>query len=86
MVKLPEGEDENEWLAVNSTPNPESCEPAVYTSAQMHMLIYDGSGGLLQPDQPPLWRHHRVLLSSIVSGDEGDRRVGLENLGVWLPG
>ena len=21
MVKLPEGEDENEWLAVNSTPN-----------------------------------------------------------------
>lgn len=33
------------------------------------------SGGLLQPDQPPLRRHHRVLLSPIVPRDEGNRRV-----------
>ncbi|CAI4212552.1 unnamed protein product [Parascedosporium putredinis] len=37
VVKLPEGEDENEWLA-------------------------SGSGGLLQPNQPHLRCHHRVLL------------------------
>lgn len=69
VVKLPEGEDENEWLAVNSTSNVERYE----TLSGRLVLTYNDSGGLLQPDQPDLWRHHRVLLPSVVPGDEGDR-------------
>lgn len=56
IVKLPEGEDENEWLAVNST-SPGFWHGRTLTS---------DSGRLLQPDQPPLWRHYRVLLSPIL--------------------
>jgi len=41
------------------------------------MLTTLCSGGFLQPDQSSLWRDHRVLLSSVVPGDEGNGRVGL---------
>lgn len=46
IVKLPEGEDENEWLAVNSIIylTPFFCSQSSYSS----------SGGLLQSHQPPL--------------------------------
>ncbi len=37
MVKLPEGEDENEWLAVNSTPNSKSCEATVGMKAHANL-------------------------------------------------
>lgn len=30
---------------------------------------------LLQPGQPPLWQHHRVLLTHFLSRDESNRRV-----------
>lgn len=57
IVKLPEGEDENEWLAVNSN----------YTSPRWDSgRSRRPSGGFLQPHQPSLWIDHRVLLSTIV--------------------
>jgi hypothetical protein len=65
VVKLPEGEDENEWLAVNSEFPADAC----YTTTRM--LTENVSGGLLQPNQSPLRRHHRVLLASVMSRDEG---------------
>lgn len=67
-VKLPEGEDEDEWLAVNS----ESLRIARVPRCSM---LTDCSGRLLQPDQPPLRCYHRVLLARHVLPDEGDRRV-----------
>ena len=62
VVKLPEGEDENEWLAVNSE---------LRTMNADRIDADDCSGGLLQPDQPPIWRHHRVLFAPVVPRDEG---------------
>jgi hypothetical protein len=56
VVKLPEGEDENEWLAVNSEYDNKHDNKEV-------LLIMASSGGFLQPDQPPLRSHHRVLLT-----------------------
>lgn len=57
IVKLPEGEDENEWLAVNSN----------YTSPRWDSgRSRRPSGGFLQPHQPSLRIDHRVLLSTIV--------------------
>ena len=62
IVKLPEGEDENEWLAVNSKD---------FVSARLpcSRMI---SGGFLQSYQPSLWIDHRVLLATIMSRDESD--------------
>lgn len=65
-VKLPEGEDEDEWLAVNSE------SPRVVGEGGCSMLTVC-SGRLLQPDQPPLRRHHRVLLARHMLPDEGNR-------------
>lgn len=57
IVKLPEGEDENEWLAVNSRPSrPYLCSRISQTC----------SGGLLQSYQPSLRLHHRILLPTIM--------------------
>lgn len=33
------------------------------------------SGGFLQPDQPALWRHYRILLAAVMPRDEGHGRV-----------
>lgn len=55
-VKLPDGEDLNEWLAVNGE----------FDAGQL--LCCTGpnhfSGGLLQPDQFALRIYHRILLSA----------------------
>lgn len=67
VVKLPEGEDENEWLAVNSGSRHRSFKRGRSADCS--------SGRLLQPDQPALRRHHRVLLPAVVPRDEGNRRV-----------
>lgn len=64
VVKLPEGEDENEWLAVNSK---ESCGIQIGTNLQC------SSGGFLQSYKSTLWINHRVLLSTILPGNEGHR-------------
>jgi hypothetical protein len=66
IVKLPEGEDENEWLAVNSKD--------AFTSCIVHSLPRF-SGGFLQSYQPSVRIDHRVLLPTIVSRDEGYGRV-----------
>ena len=65
-VKLPEGEDLNEWLAVNGT----YFSQAHWESGQLNGLY---SGRLLQSDQPALWVHYRVLLSAVLSRDESNR-------------
>jgi MOB kinase activator 1 len=58
-VKLPEGEDKDEWLAVNS---------AQLTSGYKRAsLIYNGSRRFLQPDQPALRFHYRILLATELS-------------------
>ena len=67
VVKLPEGEDENEWLAVNSESRRKSLTRRWTADCR--------SGRLLQPDQSPLRRHHRVLFSAVMPRDEGYRRV-----------
>ena len=54
-VKLPEGEDKDEWLAVNS----ENAYTTTGTTANMYR-----SRRLLQPDQPAVRVHHRVLLAT----------------------
>jgi MOB kinase activator 1 len=54
-VKLPEGEDKDEWLAVNSE--------NAYTIAGTTANVYR-SRRLLQPDQPAVRVHHRVLLAA----------------------
>lgn len=56
IVKLPEGEDENEWLAVNS-----KVIPFV-----MNEYSWEYSGGLLQSHQPSVRLDYRVLLPAIV--------------------
>lgn len=62
IVKLPEGEDENEWLAVNSK-----------TSSKIigHQLTCH-SGRLLQSYQSSIRVNYRVLLAAIMSRDEGN--------------
>jgi MOB kinase activator 1 len=60
VVKLPEGEDENEWLAVNSTWHRGLTFPSK-RSLTWH------SGGFLQPDQPDIRSYHGVLLASVMS-------------------
>lgn len=67
IVKLPEGEDENEWFAVNSMSITTDVEHSRTLSDTNH------SGGLLQPDKSALRSHHRVLFASIMSRDEGHR-------------
>lgn len=57
VVKLPEGEDENEWLAVNSRKS---------YGTQIEMSSRYNSGGLLQPYKSTLRFNYRVLLSTIV--------------------
>lgn len=49
VVRLPEGEDENEWLAVNSK---------VRRAWSCNLCSYDCSGRFLQPYQPSLWIYH----------------------------
>jgi MOB kinase activator 1 len=65
-VKLPEGEDLNEWLAVNGR------RPAA-SKREESELIMGISRRFLQPDQPALRLHHRVLLPTVLSGDESNR-------------
>lgn len=66
IVKLPEGEDENEWFAVNSTPQ-------IIGIGVINFSDANRSGGLLQSDQSALRSHYRILLASVVSRDEGYR-------------
>lgn len=66
-VKLPEGEDLNEWLAVNGKED--------YNRRKTRNILTRNSGRLLQSNQSALWLHHRVLLASKLSGDESYRRV-----------
>lgn len=69
VVKLPEGEDKDEWLAVNGT----GC---LYNFERLgRVLTMRLSGRLLQPDQLAVWRHHRVLQPTVMSRNEGYRRV-----------
>lgn len=69
VVKLPEGEDENEWLAVNSewrlTREGDECDERLTVC----------SGGFLQPDQLAVRSDYRILLSTVLPRDEGYRRV-----------
>lgn len=54
VVKLPEGEDRDEWLAVNGIPD--------LSRLTIHGLLTSGcSCRLLQPNQPPLRRYHGIL-------------------------
>lgn len=55
-MKLPEGEDENEWYAVNSKHS--SKQGAAARATMPSPMLTIGSGGFLQPDQPAIWRHH----------------------------
>lgn len=55
-VKLPEGEDLNEWLAVNSKAHPAGLTLVIFAN----LLL--SSCRLLQPDQPAVWLNNRVLL------------------------
>jgi len=73
-VKLPEGEDENEWLAVNGKSGcPSFLEHShVFTRAN---IPFAHSGRFLQSNQSTLWQHHRVLLTTKLSRNESDRRV-----------
>lgn len=67
-VKLPEGEDVNEWLAVNgafvSYIEPGDCY-------MLTSLLC--SGRLLQPSKPSLRSHHRILLAADMPRNESDR-------------
>ena len=77
-VALPEGEDLNEWVAVNSE-SLRVCKVCVCTYVRTYvsvMLACDicslfspllASRGLLQPDQHALWDHHRVLHTGVLS-------------------
>lgn len=61
VVKLPEGEDENEWLAVNSKGfHVGKKKKKKRCGANCH------SGRLLQPDQPSLRSYHGVLLAPVL--------------------
>jgi hypothetical protein len=65
-VKLPEGEDLNEWQAVNG----KSLPGAMSVRA---LLIDEHSGGLLQPDKSAVWLYHRVLFATDMSRNESYR-------------
>lgn len=67
-VKLPEGEDLNEWLAVNGAFGRGPGLVWAYADCDCW-----SSGRLLQPDQPPLRLDNRVLLAADMSRDEGYR-------------
>lgn len=72
VVKLPEGEDLNEWLAVNG-------ETSTLALILEYMLTLS-SRRLLQPHQPHLRLNNRILLTAVMPRDEGDRRVILPPL------
>lgn len=42
--------------------------------------LIDNSCRFLQSDQPSLRLDHRVLFTTVMSGDESDRRVGFSGL------
>lgn len=69
-VKLPEGEDLNEWLAVNGKSRPFHVG---FGRTKLLMSTCMDSCGLLQSNQSPLWLHHRILFPPVVSGNEGHR-------------
>ena len=70
-VKLPEGEDLSEWLAVNGR-----WQSAAGLDGQHDSFwSFWCSRRLLQSDQPSLWIHYRILLPSFLPGDESDRWV-----------
>ena len=56
-VKLPEGEDLNEWLAVNGEAVLHQRSLALYTAQHWRLIVLD-SRRLLQPDKPAIWLHH----------------------------
>ncbi len=56
-VKLPEGEDLNEWLAVNGEAMLYLPSLALNTAQQGRLIVFD-SRRLLQPDKPAIWLHH----------------------------
>jgi len=66
-VKLPEGEDENEWLAVNGTSH---CSHLATLEIRANSCTR--SRRFLQPDQFALWQHHRVLLTTELSRNESN--------------
>lgn len=68
VVKLPQGEDRDEWLAVNGTSLPRGSSHASEPNAAR-------SRGFLQPDQSSIRRHHRVLQPTNLSRNESHRRV-----------
>jgi MOB kinase activator 1 len=65
VVKLPEGEDENEWLAVNS------MFKWICLDWRHELTFY--SGGFLQSYQLAIRFDHRILFSAVMSRNEGDR-------------
>lgn len=67
-VKLPEGEDLNEWLAVNGKLSRVGRFGPITNQSSASC-----SGRLLQPNKSSLRLHHRVLLPAVVPGNEGDR-------------
>ena len=60
-VKLPEGEDLNEWLAVNGR-----HERLGSSSRDIADIRIAPSRRLLQSNKPSLWVNHRVLLSTVL--------------------
>ena len=56
-VKLPEGEDLNEWLAVNGEAILHQPSLAFHTAQHWRLIVLD-SRRLLQPDKPAIWLHH----------------------------
>lgn len=69
-VILPEGEDLNEWLAVNGERISTLVESG-YLQYLMDNSSWNGSRRLLQSDQPPLRFYHGILLPTVVPRDEG---------------
>lgn len=65
-VKLPEGEDENEWLACNS-------ECYYYLLEETMLIRYKHSGRFLQSYQSSLWFYHGILLSANLPRNESYR-------------
>lgn len=65
-VRLPEGEDKDEWLAVNGE---------TFAYPRRNQANVSISRRLLQPNQPTLWLNYGVLLTTNLSRDESHRRV-----------
>lgn len=65
-VKLPEGEDLNEWLAVNG-----GC--STFVDAIRRLIMFVASCRFLQSDQPFVWINHRILLAAFLPRDESYR-------------